>query len=451
MTAEDVAAALPLMVLGLGAVVAMLLAPLSRPHAPRLVAAAALVAAMSAAAARLDAPDISTMILMDDGLSRLGQILVCLTGLAALAFLRPPLPACEGPALVLLCTLGAALLCSASHAASLFLGLELVTLSLIAIFVLPTTRPALEAAYKLLILGGLGAATLLLALALAYAATGSLALDAWSGSGQTMRLATALLLAGLAFKFALAPFHMWTPDAFSGASPAAAALAGTGPKIGVAILLLRLDAVGPPEPVWSVGLAGLAAASILLGSVQALQQASLARMLGYSSIAHSGYVAALLASGSVTAPEAVIFYLAAYAPALLIALCAASLVADDCRIEQLHGLAWRRPLTGAALAIALVSLAGLPVSVGFFGKLYVFAGLIRAEAWVLLALALAGAALGIYVYVRFITAVFRTASDVAVPRPALPDALVLLAGGVAILGLGLYPDPLIEAIRAALR
>ncbi len=450
MTADDAIAGFVLVALGVGAVIAMLLAPRTEAAVPRSAAALALGVALAAAASRLGAPEMTTAVLADDGLSRFGMVLVCLTGLGSLAFLRPPLPAREGPALVLLCTLGAALLCAATHATTLFLGLELVTLSLIAIFVLPLSRPALEAGYKLLILGGAGAATLLLGLALAYAATGTLTLSAWSGDGQTMRVATALLLAGLAFKFALAPFHMWTPDAFAGAHPAAAALAGTGPKIGAAILLLRLDAAHPPEPVWSLGLAGLAGASILLGSLMALRQDSLGRMLGYSSIAHSGYIAALLASGSGTAPEAILFYLAGYAPALILAFCAAALVAEDCRIDDLRGLAWRRPLAGAALVVALVSMAGLPVSAGFFGKLFLFAGLIRAEAWLLLALALAGAALGVYVYARFLVSAFRSGADVALRRPPLPEALVLAMGGAMILGLGLQPGPLIDAIRAAL-
>jgi NADH-quinone oxidoreductase subunit N len=450
MTAEDVTAGLALIALGLGAVVAMLLAPRSAPHVPRLAATVALAVALAAATARVGEPVVVTPLLRDDGLARLGQILVCLSGLGALAFLRPPLPAREGPALVLLCTLGAAVLCAATHAATLFLGLELVTLSLIAIFVLPASARALEAGYKLLILGGIGAATLLLALALAYADTGSLALSAWTGNGATMRLAAALLLAGLAFKFALVPFHMWTPDAFAGAHPAAAALAGTGPKIGAAVVLLRLDALGPPEPVWSLGLAGLAAASVLLGSLQALRQVSLGRMIGYSSIVHSGYLAALLASGSTAAPEAILFYLAAYAPALILALCAASLVAEDCRIDDLRGLAWRQPLAGGAFALALVSMAGLPVSVGFFGKLFLFGGLIRAEAWILLAVTLVGAALGLYVYARFLTAAFRTGPETPPTPAALPERLVLLAGSAAVAGLGLHPGPLIDAIRAAL-
>ena len=165
-------------------------------------------------------------------------------------------------------------------------------------------------------------------------------------------------------------------------------------------------------------------------------------MLGYSSIAHSGYVAALLASGSALAPEAVLLYLAAYAPALLIAFCAASLVAENCGIDDLRALVWRQPIAGGALAVALVSLAGLPVSAGFFGKFFLFAGLIQAEAWLLLALSLLGAALGVYVYARFLTAAFRSGPATPLRRAALPETVVLLTGSALILGVGIQPDPL---------
>jgi NADH-quinone oxidoreductase subunit N len=449
MMAASVLAVLPLIVLGTGAVLAMLLAPRARADTVRAAAGLALVVALAAALRRMGTPDLSSAMLVDDGLARLGQALVCATGLGTLAFLRPARPAREGPALVLLATLGAAVLCKANHAATLFLGLELATLSLIALFVLPLTRPALEAGYKLLILGGIGAATLLFALALTYAATGSLTLQAWAGRGMLVSLGTALLMAGLAFKFALAPFHMWTPDAFSGAPAAAAALAGTASKIGVAVVLVRLDAAGPPEPLWHMGLALIAGGSILLGNLQALRQTALPRMLGYSSVAQSGYVAAIVASGGAGGPTAVMFYLAGYAPALIAALCVAASLGPQARPEDLHGLAWRNPLMGAVLALALMSLAGLPISVGFFGKYYLFAALIRAGAWGLLAVAALGTGLGVYVYIRFLAAAFRTApSSAPLPLP-MAEGTVLVAGAAILLGLGLYPGPLIAALRLA--
>ncbi|MDT8854170.1 proton-conducting transporter membrane subunit [Paracoccaceae bacterium Fryx2] len=441
----------PLVVLGLGAVVAMLLGPRrDRLHA-RVAAAVTLALAAALTLFRLGMPAVAvTELLVDDGLARFGTLVVCLSGLAGLVFLRPALPAREAPALTLLAALGAAVLCGATHAATVFLGLELVTLSLIAMFVLPLTRPALEAGYKFLILGAAGGATLLFAFALAYAATGRLGLDAWAGGGMLVALGAALLLAGLAFKFALVPFHMWTPDAFSGAPAAAAAFAGVASKMAVAVVLVRLAAVGPPDPVWHSGLAAMGVGSILLGNLAALRQTSLTRMLGYSSVAHSGYMAVVLASGAALGPEAVLFYLAAYAPALLAALCVAALLGDAPGLDDLRGLAWRQPLAGAGLALGLMSLAGLPVAAGFLGKFYLFAALIQAQAWGLLAVTAAGAALGFYYYLRFFAVIFRRGSGDVAAEVHWSDGAVLIGCAAIILVVGVYPEPLVELVRQAL-
>jgi NADH-quinone oxidoreductase subunit N len=441
-----------LIVLGAGAVATMLLTPLAQPRAVRFVAAGTLLAAAILTLARFGAADIAASELMlDDGMARFCRLLVCLSGLASLVFLRPPPPAKEAAALTLIATLGAAILCSAQHASTIFLGLEVVTLSLIALFVLPLTRPALEAGYKLLILGGIGASTLLFAFALAYAAAGQLGLDAWSQRGLLVGLGTALLLAGLAFKFSLVPFQMWTPDAFTGAPAAAAAFAGVASKVAVAVVLLRIDAAGPPEPVWSLGLAVTGGASILLGNLQALKQGQLTRMLGYSSIAHSGYLAVIVASGAVSGSEAVLFYLASYAPALIAALCVASALGEGATIKDVRGLIWRRPIAGAALVLAMLSLAGLPPTVGFFGKFYLFVALIEAKAWWLLAIAAVGSALGLYVYFRYLTVAFRQPPSEARPMlTALSDSVVVGICAVLILGFGVYPVPLIDAVRLSL-
>lgn len=341
------------------------------------------------------------------------------------------------------------MLAGAIHAATLFLGLELITLALVALFVLPLDRPALEAGYKFLILGAAAAATLLMGLALAHAATGSLALAALGGEGVLPALAAALLLAGLAFKFALVPFHMWTPDAFTGAPGAAAAFAGAASKIAVVVALIRLDAVGLPE-VWALGLAAFGGASMLLGNIAALRQDSLARMLGYSSVAHAGYIAAALGAGAASAPAAAGFYILAYAPALLAALCVATLLGRETRIGDLRGLVWSRPLAGAALAVALVSLAGLPVSAGFFGKYAIFSALIEARAWLLLALALVGSALGAYYYLRFVALIFRRVEAPALAPLRWSDrTLLALATGMTLL-LGVRPDLLLDLVRTAL-
>ncbi|SNS13031.1 NADH dehydrogenase subunit N [[Luteovulum] sphaeroides subsp. megalophilum] len=441
-------ALVPVILLGVGAVAAMLAAP-RLPGLSRWIAGTALLCASVALALRLGAPASLSELLADDRLARLAGLGICLAGLGSLAFLRPTGPSKEGPALLLLATLGGTVLAGAIHAATLFLGLELITLALVALFVLPLDRPALEAGYKFLILGAAAAATLLMGLALAHAATGSLSLAALGGEGVLPALAAALLLAGLAFKFALVPFHMWTPDAFTGAPGAAAAFAGAASKIAVVVALIRLDAVGLPE-VWALGLAAFGGASMLLGNIAALRQDSLARMLGYSSVAHAGYIAAALGAGAASAPAAAGFYILAYAPALLAALCVATLLGRETRIGDLRGLVWSRPLAGAALAVALVSLAGLPVSAGFFGKYAIFSALIEARAWLLLGLALVGSALGAYYYLRFVALIFRRVEAPALAPLRWSDrTLLALATGMTLL-LGVRPDLLLDLVRSAL-
>lgn len=439
----------PLAVLGLFAVVTMVISPRASDAVVRGLAGLALVAALILAAGGSGGwqPDL----LAGDGLGRLGTGLACLSGLAALAILRPATAPPEAPALILLASLGAAVLSDATHAATLFLGLELVTLTLIALTVLPRTDSALEAGYKLLLLGGIGAATLLMGLALGYAGTGDLSLAGWASPAPLVALGAAFLLAGLAFKFALVPFHMWTPDLFSGAPAAAAVVAGVASKVAVAIALVRLSAVMPAGGVWSAGLAALGAASVLLGSLMALRQPSLVRMLGFSSVAHSGYVALILASGAATAPTAALFYMASYAPALIAALAGAMLAGSAATLTGLRGLVWSRPLAGTALAAGLLSLAGLPAAVGFWAKFQLFTTLAQAGAPGLLAVAVLGSALGLYFYLAFTLALFRRDGAGVIRPPRTAETLTFLTASVAILVLGPYPAPVAQLIAASLR
>jgi NADH-quinone oxidoreductase subunit N len=454
----------PFAALAVAAVLAMLLAPLPDARPSRAAAALGLLCAAVLALIRLVAGGPTTglaggaaALLVDDGPARFGIVMACLSGLAALAFLRPALRAPEGAALVSIAALGAAVLSAAVHAATLFLGIELVSVASIALFVLPLTRPALEAGYKFLLLGGVGAGALLLAFALSYAATGRLDLAAWSDGSPLTAMGAALLLAGLAFKFSLVPFHMWTPDVFEGAPAAAVSIAGVTSKAAVAIVLLRLAAVSPPESVWSGGLALTGGASILFGNLMALRQTSLTRMLGYSAVAHSGCLAIILASGAPIAPEAALFYLAAYAPSLLAALCAAAAVGPDPRLEELRAIVWHRPLVGTALALSLVSLAGLPIAAGFLMKVYLFAALVQSHAWVLLGIAVVGSALGFYYYFRFLTVTLsagpagRPQDEQRAPLPPfpLPGRAVLIACTILMLLLGVYPGPLMGILRAS--
>jgi NADH-quinone oxidoreductase subunit N len=201
--------------------------------------------------------------------------------------------------------------------------------------------------------------------------------------------------------------------------------------------------------VWALGLALAGAAAALLGNLVALRQDSLMRMLGYSSIAHSGYLAMALAAGGPLTGQTLLVYLATYAPAVVGALCVAGAL-GPAGPEGLRGLVRASPLAGAALALALLSMAGLPPTAGFLGKVYLFSALAGAEAWALLAVAALGAALAFVYYLRFTVA--ACASGEAPPaRPLSAAERATLAGAlVLMLAPGLYPEPLLALAGAAL-
>ncbi|MGP9814578.1 NADH-quinone oxidoreductase subunit N [Rhodopseudomonas sp. NSM] len=452
MTAAQFAALSPLVALAIAAIAAMMLVPLARIEAAQAAAGAGLLAAVGLVLLRVGAPAAPLGALFtDDGMARFGIAYACLASLGALVFLRTGVPAKEAPCLLALVALGAATLAGAGHAATLFLGIEIVSLSLIALFAYRLTRQGLEAAYKFLVMSGLASAALLLGTALIYAETGALDFVGWTGHGALAALGTALLLAGLAFKFSLAPFHMWTPDAFEAAPASAAALAGVVSKAAVAIVLLRLFLTADlPEPVWSSGLAALGAASVVVGNLLALRQPQLPRMLGYSTIAHSGYIALILASGAPRAAEAVLFYLGVYAPAMLGALCVSAALGRAPTLPDLHGLMKRRPLEAIALSLSLLSLAGLPAAGGFIGKLYLLHVLVDSGLWTLLAITVAGASLGFYYYARFFTApFFGHLHEEAEPLPRLDQGLITVCVVLIVL-FGVAPAVLIDVVRLAL-
>jgi NADH-quinone oxidoreductase subunit N len=447
MIPDDLSSLGPLFMLGLTAVVAMLLAPLFHTVTVRAAAGIGLFAAATLAWRRIGLPEAPAFdLLADDGLARFGALFAALSGLGALICLRGEGPGREAPALTALAALGAAALAAASHAATLFLGIEIVSLSLIALFAFPLARRSLEAGYKYLLLGGAASAALLLGIAMIYAESGALTLSGWGGAGGGVAaLGAALVLGGLAFKFALVPFHAWTPDAYEAAPAGAAALAAVASKGALALALLRIALEGAPGgAVWAGGLALMAAASILLGNLLALMQDSLARMLGWSSVAHSGYIAAILASGAPLAPEAALFYLIAYAPALLAAFCVAAALGPSPGLAEMRGFARARPLAGAAFGMAMLSLAGLPIASGFLAKIYLFGALVQAELWWLLGVAALGSAVGLFYYARFGLAPYNR--DTAEPAPVLGPAdgalLALCAAAIAIFGV--YPRAFLD-------
>ena len=365
--------------------------------------------------------------------------------------------------LLLVATLGCAVLVSSSHFASFLLGLEILSISLYGMVAYLTDRkPALEAGIKYLILASASAAFLLFGMALIYADTGTMEFArlrqvALGGSGFPMLAGIALTVTGIGFKLGVAPFHLWTPDVYQGAPPPVAAFVATTSKSAMVALLLRyvyLSGALQHHAVFLV-FSIVAIASMCAGNLLALQQTNVKRILAYSSIAHFGYVLVAFLAASTMAVEAVTFYLVAYTVTILAAfgivtvLSSSERDADD--IEDYRGLFWRRPVIAAVFTAVLLSLAGIPATMGFLGKFYVLAAGAERSAWLLIIALVVTSVAGLFYYLRVVVALYAAPPEREAPRPKVSGggALVLAALAILLIWFGVYPAPLLHLIRSA--
>jgi NADH-quinone oxidoreductase subunit N len=376
--------------------------------------------------------------------------------------------------LLVLSTTGACVLAYATHVASLMLGLELLSVSLYALIAYPNKSILpLEAATKYLVLSAAASATTLFGFALLYAGTG--ALD-FSGLGArladaqlstaSLMVAAAMVFTGLAFKLSIVPFHLWTPDVYDGAPAPVTGFLASVAKVAVFVVMLRLfleaDLFRYRRLVEITGL--MAIMSMLAGNLLALLQTNVKRMLAYSSIAHIGYLLIVLmacvnsASHSL-AYEAAAYYLIAYtattiaAFGLLTLISAEQVERENVDLHHISGLFWRQPLLASLMLVALLSLAGIPLTAGFIAKFYVFNAAVEGHNWVLLAALIIGSGIGIYYYLRVIYYMSRRPEE-------HPNALNVTGGWrvravscaliAAILILGTLPQSLMQYLRSIL-
>ncbi|MEQ9452444.1 MAG: NADH-quinone oxidoreductase subunit N [Pseudomonadales bacterium] len=369
--------------------------------------------------------------------------------------------------LVLLATLGAMVMAAAIHFATFMLGLEILSISLYAMIAYPEEKhPPLEAALKYLVLSAVASTTVLFGMALIYNATGTMffhdtALPADDKLVMHLRVGQALLFTGIAFKLSLVPFHMWTPDVYQGAPAPVTGYVATVSKGAVFALLFRLGVEGDAlsGPVVFYSLSAFAVLSMVVGNLLALRQDNLKRLLAYSSIAHMGYLlvaligVAYLADTRFTITTTMI-YLAAYVLMTLVAfgvvaMLSSSEAGDDAQTSaQYQGLLWRRPLPAICMIVAMLSLMGMPLTVGFIGKFYLIATGVQGALWVLLWALIIGSAISVYYYVRVIYVMTRNDTPAAYPHPqqtglGLPVVVVL---SLAVIAIGVYPSPLLEII-----
>ncbi|MDG2089146.1 MAG: NADH-quinone oxidoreductase subunit N [Arenicellaceae bacterium] len=375
-------------------------------------------------------PKMVTPLLLSDQYSLFFSALILFSGLITTLLAKDYLQNRRGEneefyLLLLLSSLGAMILVSATHVASFLLGMELLGVALYALIAYPERgQLPLEAAIKYLILSGAASAILLFGFALIYAVLGTLS---FVGIGQALTqpiledqqllilLGTAMVFTGIGFKLSLVPFHMWTPDVYQGAPVPVTGFLATVSKGAIFAALLRLfiDAELYQYQGLMLSLSVLAIASMLAGNLLALKQDNLKRILAYSSIAHIGYLfITLIVYGVLQQPglavEAATFYLSAYIITSLAAFSLLSIISSNISetdlddISHIQGLFWRQPMLALMLTIALLSLAGIPLTVGFIGKFYIFTAGIEGSLWVLLAALIIGSGISIYYYLRIV-------------------------------------------------
>ena len=480
MTQADALALLPLAILGMAPVALMLVIAFYRNHAAAaLIALGGLLLAFLSlpVASRLAPHAVAPLLIIDRyALFYMGLIIASsffVTLLAYGYFRRQREQREEFYLLLLLATLGSAALAASSHFASFFLGLEILSISLVVMMAYLREREhSVEAGLKYLILAAASTSFLLFGMALVYAEVGTMELSgvaraAASGAPGPLLLAgLSLLIIGIGFKLALVPFHMWTPDVYQGAPVPATAFVATVSKGAVFALLLRtfsaigVDRASPLMPIFSL----IAIASMLAGNLLALRQNNVKRLLAYSSIAHLGYALVGFLAGGPLAAVAVTYYLVAYSVTILGAFGVVAVLSGEERdaeeIDNYRGLSGRHPWLAASFTAMLFSLAGIPLTAGFVGKFYLLAAGVRSDLWVLALTLVLGSAISLYYYLRVVVAISAAPTDVASPSASTPPCAapaLALSGGLALaalvlllIWLGVYPAPLIHLIRQSM-
>ena len=387
---------------------------------------------------------------------------VVLTVLVADGFLhRESLDAPAFYVLLLLSAAGGITMASANNLIVLFLGLEILSLAVYVLVSMHLRRAeSQEAGIKYFVLGAFASAFLLYGIALVYGATGSLNLVDIRGflagngpSGNGLLLAgMGMLLVGFGFKVAAVPFHAWTPDVYQGApSPVVSYMAAGVKAAGFAALLRVFYAgFGGLADDWQPVVFGLAIASLAVGSMLAIVQTDMKRILAYSSISHAGFILVGVQAATDDGVASALFYLAAYAAMAIGSFAVVTVVSgpgdEGTAIDSVRGLASRRPLLAAAFTVLLLSQAGIPFTAGFWAKFEVISAAVDARSFWLAVIAMLAAVVASFLYLRIVVAMFLDPPDPAAPRLAIPrgPALVIAIVVLCTLAFGIYPEPLIN-------
>lgn len=376
--------------------------------------------------------------------------------------------------LLILANLGALTIIASNHFASFFIGLELLSLSLIGLIAYCSNQNGQEAAVKYLILSAVASALILMGIGLVYLQYGTLL---FSDLKQTSLSLTELpwvstvsalfIISGLFFKLSLVPCHLWVADVFDGSPLPTTVMLATLSKLAAFVILWRLYLINDwaNNPYLSVIVGFVAIASMLIGNLLGVLQSNLLRLLAFSSIAHFGYL--LIITLILNTPEssislsselstnsfhseALTFYLLAYLFTLIGSFTVLMQLPNIKNIEQLKGILWHHPLMAITLALTMLSLAGIPLTVGFMGKFYVVMAAVNGQLWWLLSALVVGSVIGLFYYLRVIMVMIKqpqnndSMDDIDTNYYHNTMNIIVI---ITVLGLGIFPTELSEIVR----
>ncbi len=416
---------------------------------------------------------------VDDLMGDLLKLLTCLTVLIVLFYSRgyvldrPQLGRGEYYTLVLFATLGMMVMISANHFLTIYLGLELLSLSLYALVALNRDSVrATEAAMKYFVLGALASGLLLYGMSMIYGATGTLEITAVSDAlmqGQANRsilvFGLVFLVAGIAFKLGVVPFHMWIPDVYHGAPTAITLLIASAPKLAAFAIVMRMLVSGLVVLAadWQMMLIVLSVLSMAIGNLAAIAQTNLKRMLAYSAISHMGFMLLGLVTGVVggdarfalNAYSSAMFYVVTYVLTsagtfgMILLLARAGFESEE--LEDFKGLNKRSPWFAAVMMMMMFSMAGVPFFVGFFAKFSVLQAVVAAGYLWLAIAAVLFSLIGAFYYLRVVKLMyFDQPKDLTPVTATVGNKVLMSANGLAVALLGIFPQALMSICAVAL-
>jgi len=366
----------------------------------------------------------------------------------------------EYPILILLATTGMLMLISAADLIALYLGFELMSLSLYVMAAIDRDNArSTEAGLKYFVLGALSSGMLLYGASLIYGFTGTVSFvgiaQAVGDGGLGLTFGLVFLLAGLCFKVSAVPFHMWTPDVYQGAPTPVTAFFAAAPKVAAIAIFMRVSIAAFPGIAlqWQQIIVFVSIASMALGSFAAIGQRNIKRLMAYSSIAHMGFALVGLAAGTSDGIQGVLVYMAIYVAmtlgtfACIISMRRQGKPVED--ISDLAGLARTKPVMAFFFAVLMFSMAGVPPLAGFFAKFYVFLAAIQAGLFTLAVLGVISSVVGAYYYLMIVKTMYFDEPAEAFDTMAGELGTVLGVSGLVVLLFSLYPGLLVDAAGAA--